>query len=165
MVQYMKQEGNGEPVKICVFSDSHGRLGQMVEAMENEQPDLVFFLGDNYTDGKALAAAYPEVPMHLVRGNCDFCPGPDELFVEAGGAHFLLVHGHRQYAKSTTHWLAEAGKRKGADMVCFGHTHQGLNDWAENMWLFNPGTAGGIYNRMGYGVIQVENGRIRADLH
>ena len=30
-----------------VFSDSHGAMGKMAEAMEHEQPHHVFFLGDH----------------------------------------------------------------------------------------------------------------------
>ena len=52
-------------MKILVFSDSHGRLGHMVEAMERERPHRVFFLGDHYRDGQALADAYPDIPCLL----------------------------------------------------------------------------------------------------
>ena len=64
----------------------------MVAAVEEEQPDHVFFLGDNLRDGKALAKLYPGIPMELLRGNCDFGPGADELVVELEGVRFLLVH-------------------------------------------------------------------------
>lgn len=151
-------------MKILVFSDSHGRMGQMVEAMEAEHPQRVFFLGDNYRDGQILQEAYPEVPMDLVRGNCDFCAGPDELVVTAGGVKFLLTHGHRYYVKSGTWRLPDAARKRGAAVVCFGHTHQGLNTPENGVLLFNPGTAGGIHNRCGYGVLTVRNGQVRGDL-
>ena len=151
-------------MKILVFSDSHGRLGLMADAMEQERPQRVFFLGDNYQDGQALADAYPDVPMDLVRGNCDFCAGPDELLVEVEGVRFLLAHGHRYYAKSGTDRLVEAGKRKGAAVVCFGPTHDALNLPEQGVWLFNPGTAGGVHNRPGYGLIVVRNGTFETKL-
>ena len=53
-------------MKILVFSDSHGRLGLMLDAVEKERPQRVFFLGDCYRDGQALADAYPDIPMELV---------------------------------------------------------------------------------------------------
>ena len=74
-------------MKILVFSDSHGRLGHMMDAMERERPRRVFFLGDCYRDGEALRNAYPDVPMELVRGNCDWDQAPDELLVEATSEH------------------------------------------------------------------------------
>ena len=151
-------------MKILVFSDSHGRLGLMLDAIEKERPRRIFFLGDNYRDGEDLAAAYPDIPVDMVKGNCDFCPGPDELLVEVEGVRFLLTHGHRYYAKSGTDRLAEAGKQKGAAAVCFGHTHEALNMPERGVWLFNPGTAGGVHNRPGYGVIIAEGGNFQSFL-
>lgn len=135
----------------------------MIAAVEEEKPDHVFFLGDNQRDGVELARLYPAIPMEVLRGNCDFGPGPDERVVELEGARFLLVHGHLQGAKSGLSGLIAAGRRAGADMVCFGHTHHALNQWSgEEPWLFNPGTAGGVRARAGYGVVQVEGGRLNA---
>ena len=151
-------------MKILVFSDSHGRLGLMLDAVEKECPRRIFFLGDNYRDGEDLASAYPDIPVDMVKGNCDFCPGPDELLVEAGGVRFLLTHGHRYHVKSGTDRLVEAGKQKGAAVVCFGHTHEALNMPERGVWLFNPGTAGGVHNRPGYGVIIAEGGKFQSFL-
>lgn len=151
-------------MKILVFSDSHGRLGPMVEAVEAERPQRVFFLGDNYRDGQALAEGYPELPVELVRGNCDWDAGPEELLLEAGGVRFLLTHGHRYGVKSGTDRLARAARERGADVACFGHTHEALNMPGQGVWLFNPGSAGGIHARVGYGMILVENGRFRTEL-
>jgi len=136
----------------------------MLDAMERERPARVFFLGDNYRDGEALAEAYPDVPMELVRGNCDWDTAPDELIVEAGGVRFLLTHGHRYYVKSGAGHLARAAKEKGVDVVCFGHTHEALNMPSRGVWLFNPGSAGGIHSRVSYGIILAEGGRFRTDL-
>ena len=152
-------------MKILVFSDSHGRLGLMVDAVERERPQRVFFLGDCYRDGQALADAYPDIPMELVRGNCDWgTDAPDELIVEAGGVKFLLTHGHRYGVKSSTDQLARSAKEKGVAVACFGHTHDALNMPDRGVLLFNPGTAGGVYARAGYGVIVANDGKYRADL-
>lgn len=151
-------------MKILVFSDSHGRLSLMLDAIEKEQPQRVFFLGDNYRDGQALADVYPDLPMDLVQGNCDFHAGPDELLVEAEGVRFFLTHGHRFHAKQGTDRLVEEGKRRGAVVVCFGHTHQALSQPESGVWLLNPGTAGGVNNRSGYAVVTVRGGTFRVDL-
>ena len=151
-------------MKILVFSDSHGRMGNMIDAMERERPQRVFFLGDCYRDGQALADAYPDVPMELVRGNCDWDKAPDELIVEAGGVKFLLTHGHRYGVKSGTDRLARAAKEKGVAVACFGHTHDALNMPDQGVWLFNPGTAGGVHAQAGYGVIVVRDGKYQAAL-
>lgn len=135
----------------------------MAAAMEEERPDRVFFLGDYERDGRRLAARYPTVPAGIVRGNCDGCGGsPDELVVELEGFRFLLTHGHLHRAKLGCSLLREAGREAGADMVCFGHTHQALNE-RSGVWLFNPGTIGGPYGqRASYGVIQAEHGTLSA---
>ena len=150
-------------MKVAVFSDSHGYMDHMVAAVEEEQPDHIFFLGDNLRDGKALVRLYPDLPISMLRGNCDFGPGQDELVVELEQVRFLLVHGHLQGAKSGTAGLLAAGRSCQADMVCFGHTHQALNDWnGVGPWLFNPGTIGGVRARCGYGILQVEKGTLNA---
>lgn len=151
-------------MKILVFSDSHGRLGLMLDAVEKERPQRVFFLGDCYRDGQALADAYPDIPMELVKGNCDWNQAPDELIVEAGGVKFLLTHGHRYGVKSGTDRLARSAREKGVAVACFGHTHDRLNMPDRGVLLFNPGTAGGVYNPASYGVIVASGGKCRADL-
>ena len=84
-------------MKILVFSDSHGRLSLMLDAVAQEKPQRVFFLGDNYRDGQSLSDAYPDIPMELVVGNCDFCAGPTELVVEprAGRTAWSTLAGRR----------------------------------------------------------------------
>ena len=149
-------------MKILVFSDSHGRLGPMLDAIERERPRRVFFLGDNYRDGEALMDAWPDLPMELVKGNCDWDNAPDELIVEVEGVKFLLVHGHRYGVKSGTDQLVRAAKEKGVNVACFGHTHDAMDMPVRSVRLFNPGTAGGIHNRVGYGVIEVSNGTFKA---
>lgn len=151
-------------MKILVFSDSHGRLGHMMDAIAAERPQRIFFLGDNYRDGESIADLYPKIPIDMVQGNCDFCAGPDELLVEAGGVRFFLTHGHRYQAKSDTELLVKAGQRRGAAVVCFGHTHIPLNVPEQDVWLLNPGTAGGVHNHPSYAVVTVEDGKFQTDL-
>ncbi len=152
-------------MKILVFSDSHGRLGLMLDAVEQEQPDHIFFLGDHLRDSDALADFYPKIPMSAVRGNCDWGVGSDELLVELAGVRFFLTHGHIYGVKSGLTRLASAGSRAGAAMVCYGHTHQAGQELSpEGVWLFNPGTAGGIRGRAGYGVLTVKDGTVTGEL-
>lgn len=152
-------------MKILVFSDSHGYLGHMMEAVEKENPDHIFFLGDHYRDALELAEIYPDIPVTAVRGNCDWGSGPEEEEVMLSGVRFLLTHGHRYGCKAGYGGLISEGCRRGVDVVCFGHTHQALHVQAdEKLWLFNPGTAGGIHNREGYGVLFAEHGKVNGRL-
>ena len=148
-------------MKILVCSDSHGCLGHMIDAVEQEQPNHIFFLGDNYRDGLELADLYPTIPVSAVRGTCDWGSGSDDLELMLGGVRFLLTHGHRQSCKAGLDGLVAEGHRRGVNMVCFGHTHQALHIQAQDgLWLFNPGTVGGIHNRHGYGVLIAEQGKV-----
>lgn len=153
-------------MKILVFSDSHGKLDWMIAAVEAEKPDHIFFLGDHERDGWDLNRIYPTIPLNAVRGNCDWGPGLDEWPVELGGIRFLLTHGHTYGVKTGIDRLAAAGRRTGAGVVCFGHTHTAMDQTTpDGVRLFNPGTIGGPYGqRVTYGVLTVEHGALTAQI-
>lgn len=147
-------------MKILVFSDSHGAMGKMVEAMEHERPHHVFFLGDHYRDGIELSELYPDIPMDIVRGNCDWGKGPDLRVVELEGVRFLLTHGHLQYVKSGLDELLQEAKNRQVHVACFGHTHLAKVVYRDGIYLMNPGSAGGCHAREGYGVIEALGGSV-----
>lgn len=147
-------------MKILVFSDSHGSLGKMVEAMEHERPQHVFFLGDHYRDGVELSTLYPDIPMDIVRGNCDWGKGPDLKVVELEGVRFLLTHGHLQYVKSGLDELLQEALNRQVQVACYGHTHLAKVVYRQGIYLMNPGTVGGVNAREGYGVIEALGGSV-----
>lgn len=147
-------------MKILVFSDSHSAMGKMVEAMEHERPHHVFFLGDHYRDGIELSELYPDIPMDIVRGNCDWGRGPDLRVVELEGVRFLLTHGHLQYVKSGLDELLQEAKNRQVQVACFGHTHLAKVVYRDGIYLMNPGSAGGCHAREGYGVIEALDGSV-----
>lgn len=147
-------------MKILVFSDSHGAMGKMVEAMEHERPHHVFFLGDHYRDGIELSQLYPDIPMDIVRGNCDWGKGPDLRVVELEGVRFLLTHGHLQYVKCGLDELLQEAKNRQVQVACFGHTHLAKVVYRDGIYLMNPGSAGGCHAREGYGVIEALGGSV-----
>ena len=147
-------------MKILVFSDSHGAMGKMVEAMEHERPHHVFFLGDHYRDGIEMSQLYPDIPMDIVRGNCDWGKGPDLRVVELEGVRFLLTHGHLQYVKSGLDELLQEAKNRQVQVACFGHTHLAKVVYRDGIYLMNPGSAGGCHAREGYGVIEALGGSV-----
>lgn len=153
-------------MKILVFSDSHGKLDWMIAAVEEENPQHIFFLGDHERDGWDLSRLYPTIPLNAVKGNCDWGPGLEEWLVELEGVRFLLTHGHLYGAKTGTARLVAAGIRTGADVVCFGHTHVAQDKITpEGIRLFNPGTIGDPYGqRVTYGVIAVKGKTVTAEI-
>lgn len=156
-------------MKILVLSDSHRRVGNLLSAVEQEQPDMVFHLGDLVEDAEELSYACPKLPLYNVQGNCDAWsagPGvPATMLRQAGGARFLLTHGHLFHAKSGPLALLREGRRLKADAVLYGHTHLPLvQQEPDGLWLINPGTIGGVGGRPTYAVIWAADGEVSAEI-
>lgn len=153
-------------MKICVFSDSHGYSGNMTDAIELEQPDLCFFLGDGERDLDELMCIYPEMTFYAVRGNCDFSSRlSSSLVCTIGGVRIFATHGHHSYVKYDAHLetLTSQAVEAGAEVALFGHTHiQHLSE-SRGVLRVNPGSAGRPYYPC-YAVLTIENGMCRAEL-
>lgn len=128
-------------MKIAIVSDTHGCWQSVRQALEAEDGvDYLFFLGDMVADGQKLAQVL-RLPAYIVRGNCDgLAQEPAELTVNIGGVNFLLCHGDRYQVKNTLTPLCLRGQELGADIICFGHTHQPMYE-EEAVILINPGSA------------------------
>lgn len=136
----------------------------MLEAVERERPDRIFHLGDVNRDIEDVKAAYPEITVNAVVGNCDgwISNVPEELEVTVDGVKFFFAHGHRFFLPGG---LLREGRERGAAMVLYGHTHEAvLQQQADGRWLMNPGTIGGVRRKATYGVIVVEDGKLSAEI-
>ncbi len=155
-------------MKILIVSDSHGNQSALRTAVEREQPDQVFHLGDMISDARRLAERYPKLPVACVIGNCDAYnndSGPDQVTVKAGGAQFFLCHGHRYHVKLGVGLLMREGRREYADVVCFGHTHKAVCSRGEGgVWMVNPGSVGGVNAPATYAVAEAENGVVNIEI-
>lgn len=134
-------------MRILVLSDSHSSLSFMRKCMDAVHPDRVIHLGDYVADADALAEEYPDIPFHRVAGNCDRCRVPEdypEIVVEQfAGVKVLFTHGHRHNVKIYTEKLIDDGKRCGAGIVLYGHTHcDDCRCLDDGMWVMNPGSCG-----------------------
>ena len=146
-------------MKIAVFSDSHGNFNNMLRAVEDFSPDCLVFLGDGYREAERLQAAFPRLPFHYVKGNCDFSPLPPESEIfELGGVRFFIAHGHRYNVKISKISFLNACHFSGANIGLYGHTHRALVETAEDLTIMNPGSCGtGPFPT--YGQIFIENGK------
>ena len=154
-------------MKILILSDSHGDTAALRQAIDRENPDRVFHLGDMYRDAQRMAAAFSNLPLDAVLGNCDAysgAEGPDELLTTAGGVKFFLAHGHRYHVKMGTALLLRNGLKAGADVICFGHTHRTVCRECDGVWLVNPGTAGGVGAPATCAVAEVEDGEVSVEI-
>ena len=146
-------------MKILVLSDSHGNIDNMVRCVEMVQPRHVLHLGDCIRDAEELQRRFPDLPMVMVPGNCDWGRSEQgEILLELGGARILMMHGHTRSVKHTTMNARYAAQESSADILLFGHTHYSMVDYDGTLYLMNPGSVGD-YHAPTYGVITIENGR------
>ena len=150
-------------MKLLVFSDSHGELKKMKDAIrKHKDADAIIFCGDGHRDVEALQKQFPEKKIYSVRGNCDWsCTFPSLMTIELGGKRIMVTHGHLQYVKESLYRLVMLGHQENADVVLFGHTHTQLTTADGKMLVMNPGSVG-FGGR--YGIIEIdeESGSITA---
>lgn len=132
-------------MKMLIFSDTHGRCGDMLAAVDKYDPAMAVHLGDNISDGALLSDVCPGLPVKQVCGNCDFPRAgvENELVFEFGGAKFFICHGHTYGVKGGTDRLLHRAEELGADAAFFGHTHTPFIENKNGIWIANPGTASG----------------------
>lgn len=149
-------------MKCLIFSDSHGRVDYMKRAVEAEKPDRVIHLGDVVRDAWRLEEAFPELTIEQVRGNCDSsgCGEAEERELLLGGKRLWLLHGHTYHVKMELGLLAEEARVRGVDGVFFGHTHQPVCYLDGRLWVLNPGAIGGSAQKVTYGVLELEDGKM-----
>ena len=130
-------------LKRLVFSDSHRYTGGMIQAIEEQQPDLVVHLGDLQRDAEELALLYPKLSMVTVPGNCDgWTTDPLERQFMVCGKRVLLSHGHIWHVKQGYDAALRAARNAGAHLLLFGHTHRPCCfQEPDGLWVLNPGSA------------------------
>ena len=128
-------------MKILVFSDSHGRTMRMIECVEEENPDMLFHLGDMVEDTRDLHSVFPDLPLENVCVNNDWgSNAPIDRIAEVQGIRFFLTHGHRYHVRTTTERIADAARENGCWIALFGHTHESLVESYGDVTVANPGS-------------------------
>ncbi len=133
-------------MRIIVFSDTHGRTGNLfdVAEMHLKSTDMFIHLGDGEPEADMLKSAYPEIDLRYVRGNCDInSAAPMSLLIEADfGRKIYATHGHMMSVKYGIGTILKEAKSQGADIVLFGHTHERFSyyDSENEIYVLNPGS-------------------------
>jgi len=144
-------------VKILVMSDSHGNRNAMLTAVAKESPEMILHLGDNERDCTVVTNEFPEIPLRLVRGNCDlFSSAPDIDEFMLNGKLFLMTHGHLHGVKTGFSSIVDSAARRDADILLFGHTHIPYYSIREDISIVNPGSVG--LGGKTYAVLELKNG-------
>ena len=150
-------------MRIIVFSDTHGRTGNLfdVAEMHLKSTDMFIHLGDGEPEADMLKSAYPEIDLRYVRGNCDInSAAPMSLLIEADyGKKIYATHGHMASVKYGIGTILQNAKAQGADLVLFSHTHERFSyyDSESKIYLLNPGSLPEPRDGKGksYGVIDI----------
>lgn len=147
-------------MKILVVSDSHGCYDILDKIIRNQpNAEVVLFLGDGEGEFESLKLKYPEKMFIGVKGNNDFCcslPLCEERTIE--GKKIFMTHGHTCGVKHGLQRLKAEGRRCGADIVLYGHTHVPHIEYEDGIYVMNPGAA--MKYCQYYGVIDIQNGDI-----
>jgi len=129
--------------KVVVISDTHKDYASLQKIVDRhrQEASLFIFLGDVEQDVRTLLKLYPDLPIRMVRGNCDFGSKLKTVdTVEVGGVKILFCHGHTMMVNSGTSALVEAAKAAGCQIALYGHTHVSYCHYRDGMYVMNPGS-------------------------
>ena len=127
-------------VRLCVLSDTHGRLTQ--EVIEFcQDADHILHAGDIGSDN-ILPELENIAPVAFVSGNVDV-PGmaPIRLKIVISGWRIMLQH-IVWFRGGPSREFKKLLEQEAMDLVIFGHSHQPLCRLIENTVFFNPGSCG-----------------------
>lgn len=124
-------------MKIAVLSDTHGLLRPEVLRIIGEC-SAVIHAGDINSQkiiDEMRAAAKPDVPFYIVRGNNDKEWAeylPHHLEFTLAGINFYMVHNKKELPED----LADR------QIIIFGHSHKYFEEGKEGRLWLNPGSCG-----------------------
>lgn len=152
-------------MRLVVFSDTHGRVQLLPQCVRRTSPDILVHLGDHFRDADMLSREFPEIPLYVLPGNCDFMSRaePDTLEFFAGQVKVFATHGHRYGVKSTMDSLLNSAHFSGAQLVLYGHTHAARIDYVSGMTVVNPGSSG-LGGEPSFAQIDVREDKIAAKI-
>ncbi len=128
-------------MRILIVSDTHRHNDNYARVLERVgQVDMVIHCGDA-EGSEYLLQESAGCPLHIVMGNNDFFSDlPRELELEIAGYRILVTHGHYYYVSSGHGLLKEEAKKRGFDIVMYGHTHRPVIDESDGIIVLNPGS-------------------------
>lgn len=142
-------------MRILVISDSHGDYTNLNSILLSQpKAEVVFFLGDGEDDIDKIRLNYPEKMFIVVRGNCDWGSKlPVTEFFTIEGKKIMATHGHAYNVKMTYNTVIYEAESNNCDILLFGHTHCSMTEYADGLYIMNPGSAHG-YGAT-YGIIDI----------
>lgn len=145
---------------ILVVSDIHypDRISKIPDlSLYIKDVDAIFALGDftsfdvlKYLDsfGKAVYSVYGNMDEMFIKSHLR-----DKFMLEIEGVSIALTHGNG--GPSGIEERVSKMFNKKFDAYIFGHTHQSLNEYVDDVLFFNPGAISHITPSLGF--LYVEN--------
>lgn len=132
-------------MRMIVLSDSHGDLESVrrIITRHREDGDIFIHLGDGVSEFRKVSSVLTDKQIYYVPGNHEdaqtvWSRSGSRVF-EAEGHWFFLAHGHRYNVKLDLLHLLFMGKKEGADVILYGHTHTADDRTLDGVRLINPG--------------------------
>lgn len=151
------------------MSDTHGRHRELEEAIEKEKPfDMLLHLGDVDRKEDEIREMV-DCEVKIVSGNNDyFSKLPIDCEFNIGKTRFFMNHGHSYYVHMGTNMIEREGRKRGADVVLFGHIHVPILEENRGMTILCPGSIGHSRQRslgQTYAVLEVDGeGEVKAEI-
>ncbi len=161
-------------MRICVLADTHLNVPLGVNAVnEMGEVDLFVHLGDCYVDAVKINEE-TGVPFKAVPGNKDWhADVPETIFWEVEGVKIMATHGHivdvcaydqPDVCQEKFMRMAKVAKDNDAQMILYGHNHKAEKFYLDDILFFNPGELTYGTYRCTYGILEINNGQISAEL-
>lgn len=126
-------------MKALIISDSHRdqAILEQLTAKVSDQVDVMIHCGDSELASDQVKG----MGLIGVRGNNDLDKDyPREQIIEKDNVKFLVVHGHLDQVISSLTPLMLKAQSIGANIVCYGHTHQLAVTVEKGILFINPGS-------------------------
>ncbi|MBR5093600.1 MAG: metallophosphoesterase [Oscillospiraceae bacterium] len=152
-------------MNVAVFSDTHGNTGRMLAAVRAQRPDVLIHLGDYDRDAEDLRQEFPEIPLYVVCGNCDYgSQEPVSDVLELGPVRAFITHGHAFNVRWGVDALVYAAQEEECQLALYGHTHVADVQEVGGVKVVDPGTAG-VGRDTSYAWIRIfDNGGIAVEI-
>ncbi len=154
-------------MKIVVMSDSHGRVGNLIDiGFIHKNADAFLFLGDGWRDFEDFKSAFDNKLCISVKGNCDLgCDEVNERLFDLGGKKIFMAHGHMYGVKGGIGAMVQAAKQNGCDIMLYGHTHIAVEKYIDGLYVLNPGSVGrGGFGGNSYGLVEITKSGIMTSI-
>lgn len=128
-------------MKVLIVSDTHKSIGNLDKVLGLVgKIDMLIHLGDvEGQEDYVEAAAGCEV--HVLAGNNDYFSSlPQEKEFYIGSRRVFAAHGHFYWVNRGEDRLKAEARRRGADIVMYGHTHVPALTVEPDLITLNPGS-------------------------